>query len=300
MSGFFWNIRGFNKSIKHSVVRDWIKQGAFQFGCVLETRVKESKSMQITSSVFRNWSFISNYEYSRRGRIWEVWGPKVRVTPCFKSGQVITCSVLLEGMVDEIFCSFIYASNSMEERKELWEDLKNHKNSPMFRNKPWLVFGDFNEILDVEEHSGFEDNQSHPSGMGDFQDMAHYCSLMDMAMQGPRLTWCNKRDNGLICKKMDCTLMNDTWLQTFPQSYSVFEAGGCSDHLRCRIMIQPGQMRPRKPFKFTNALADVPGFIPLVEKFWEETEPIFHSTSALYRFSKKLKDLKPLLRGLRK
>lgn len=37
-----------------------------------------------------------------------------------------------------------------------------------------------------------------------------------------------------------------------------------------------------------------------MEKFWEGTEPVFHSTSALYRFSKKLKDLKPLLRDLRK
>jgi len=43
MSGFFWNIRGFNKHNKQKVVREWIKKNSLQFGCVLETRVIESK-----------------------------------------------------------------------------------------------------------------------------------------------------------------------------------------------------------------------------------------------------------------
>lgn len=58
-------------------------------------------------------------------------------------------------MEDDFFCSFIYASNQAEERKELWKDLKNHHDSPLFRDNPWLIFGNFNEIIEVEEHSGF-------------------------------------------------------------------------------------------------------------------------------------------------
>lgn len=117
MSGFFWNIRGFNKSTKHNVVQKWIRNNSFQFGCLLETRVKASKAEKIASSVFKDWSFISNYEFNRRGRIWVLWGPTVRMTPCFTSDQMITCSVLLEELDDEFFCSFVYASNSGEKRK---------------------------------------------------------------------------------------------------------------------------------------------------------------------------------------
>lgn len=47
-----------------------------------------------------------------------------------------------------------------------------------------------------------------------------------------------------------------------------------------------------------NALAEMPDFLPLVEGFWEETEPLFNSTSALFRLSKKLKALKPKLKQL--
>lgn len=112
MSGFFWNMRGFNKSTKDAVVRDWIRNHSLQFGGLLETRVKEGRAGRIVGSVFNNWSFMSNYEHHHLGCIWVVWGPSIRMTPIFKSSQLITCSVLIDGKNEEIFCSFVYASNT--------------------------------------------------------------------------------------------------------------------------------------------------------------------------------------------
>ncbi|CAF2038728.1 unnamed protein product, partial [Brassica napus] len=42
----------------------------------------------------------------------------------------------------------------------------------------------------------------------------------------------------------------------------------------------------------------LPNFIPMVQEYWDSTEKLFLSTSAMYRFSKKLKYLKPLIREL--
>lgn len=67
------------------------------------------------SKMFDGWSFISNYEFSRKGRIWVMWDSQVRVTPIFKSDQIISVSVLAEGEKEEILCSFVYAENIMEE-----------------------------------------------------------------------------------------------------------------------------------------------------------------------------------------
>lgn len=103
-----------------------------QFGCLLETKVKESKAPKIFSIIFQGWSLISNYGAHRLGRIWVVWRDDVRVTPVFQSDQVITVLVLLNGNDAEFFCSFVYASNGVEERKQLWDDLKYHQNSNMF------------------------------------------------------------------------------------------------------------------------------------------------------------------------
>lgn len=298
MTGFFWNVRGFNKSNKHSVVRDWIQKESLTFGCLLETRVKEHRANKIISKVFHDWSSMTNYEHHRLGRIWVVWRNNVRLTPVFKSGQMITCSVLTEESPEEFLVSFIYASNYVEDRKELWEDLKNHYDMPMFRAKGWMILGDFNEILEGEEHSNFENSPFIPQGMRDFQEVVRYCSLADMSCHGPLFTWCNKREEGLVNKKLDRVLVNEEWSQKFPTAYGVFEAGGSSDHLRCRVRIGTEIPRPRGPFKFSNVLTTMPEFLQTVQDFWDSTPALFHSTSTLFRFSKKLKALKPILKSL--
>lgn len=69
---------------------------------------------------------MSNYEYNALGRIWVVWKSNVRLTPVFKSDQIITVSVKIQNMEEEFFCSFVYAKNTIEERRELWDDMCNH------------------------------------------------------------------------------------------------------------------------------------------------------------------------------
>ena len=265
----------------------------------METRVKEVRSQRITTSVFGDWSVLTNYEYNHLGRIWLVWRSDVRVTPVFKSDQLITVSMVLSGG-DEFFLSVIYAKNTEAERNVLWEDLNNHQNSPSFRNKVWLVLGDFNETLDVEEHSDHETNPFITQGMRSFQSVTQHCSLLDLPSHGPLYTWSNKQGERIISKKLDRILFNDSWLSVFPQSYNVFKGGGCSDHLRCRINMSSETCRPKRPFKFVNAVAELENFLPMMSHFWNNSVPIFSSTSSLYRFSKKLKALKPEIRSLAK
>jgi len=303
MSGFSWNVRGLNKSSKHSVIKKWVKETPFQFGCLLETRVKEHKAESLQSKLFKDWSIITNYEHNSRGRIWVMWRSSTRLSPFYKSAQLVTCSVKLDNHQEEFFCSFVYAMNTAEDRKILWQELKDHSDSPIIRKRPWIIFGDFNETLDIEEHSLADSYPVVTAGMKDFQQTVSYCSITDMASQGPLFTWCNKRENDLIMKKLDRVLINDVWLQTFPQSYSTFEAGGCSDHLRGRINLRRekgSQAKGRKPFKFVNVLAELHEFQPMIDNYWKNTESLFLSTSTLFRFNKKLKGLKPALKLLAK
>lgn len=96
----------------------------------------------------------------------------------------------------------------------------------MFRNKEWVIMRDFNEVLDGDEHSNYQDSGLITSGMRDFENVIQYCSLVDMGYQGPKFTWCNKREEGTICKKLERILVNETWLNKRKQAYGVFEAGG--------------------------------------------------------------------------
>ncbi|XP_024010162.1 uncharacterized protein LOC112085231 [Eutrema salsugineum] len=196
----------------------------FLFGGILETRVVESKADGIVAKTY----------------------------PCFKdkSDDYGFSEIARSG---GILCSFVYGSNFLEERKNLWRNLRDLATSPIYWRMKWMIMGDFNEILSREEHSGADSGSIIASGMEDFQAAVRDCDLSDMGSHGPLLTWCNKRSEGLICKKLDRLL-------AVVQTTCVFK-----DALR---------------------------------KYWDSTNPLFHSTSATFRFSKKLKMLKPIARAV--
>ncbi|XP_010418675.1 PREDICTED: uncharacterized protein LOC104704256 [Camelina sativa] len=260
-----------------------------------ETWVREKNAKRIGDKVFKDWSVLMNYEFNRRGRLWIVWSNKVRMTPFYKSEQLITCSIKLEDQPEEFFCSFVYALNTGEQHKVLWQELKDHADSPIINSKPLVLMGDFNETLDMAEHSRVADHPMVTSGMRDFQDVVGYCSLTDLASNGPLFTWWNKQDQDPIMKKLDRVMVNDMWLQRFPRAYNVFEAGGCSDHLRSKLHMQSDDnTKKHRPFKFANVLTEMDEFWPMVDTYWQTTQPLFLSTSTLFRFHKKIEGIKAI------
>ncbi|GKC78429.1 RNA-directed DNA polymerase, eukaryota, reverse transcriptase zinc-binding domain protein, partial [Tanacetum coccineum] len=65
--------------------------------------------------------------------------------------QVILCLVEVIKTKVKMFVSFVYASNSGAERREVWNDLNLHRS--IVNNKAWVIMGDFNVTLKPAEHS---------------------------------------------------------------------------------------------------------------------------------------------------
>lgn len=101
--------------------------------------------------------------------------------------------------------------------------------------------GDFNEIMERDEHSGFSNLLRVPNSMRYFQRMVLHCHLTDMGYQGLVFTWCNKRDEGSICKKLDRILMNDVAFHRFTNATqcsnleAVLIRGGAGS-VRCSLL----------------------------------------------------------------
>ncbi|CAL9223012.1 unnamed protein product [Arabidopsis halleri] len=163
---------------------------------------------------------------------------------------------------------------------------------------PWIVLGDFNEILSLTDHSRAQDYAFNMTGMRDFQNTVSFCDLGELSSAGPNFTWINNQDSNPIGKKLDRALVSSDWLGMFPHSYASFEAGGISDHSRCMIHLATSNSQHRKPFKFFNFLTTHELFLPTVARVWLETPPLFHSRIALSLFHRKLKLLKTHLRSL--
>lgn len=110
------------------------------------------------------------------------------VTPFFKSKQMVTCSILLDG-AEEFFCSFVYAANGVQERKELWSDIKNHRDLLIVFKQPWLVFGDFNKILDMKSIQITKSRQLSLQGCMTFRALlitvpCWICLIKDQSLRG--------------------------------------------------------------------------------------------------------------------
>ncbi|XP_062102958.1 uncharacterized protein LOC133813947 [Humulus lupulus] len=144
------NVRGLNTHHKQSEVKKLISYYKVRLIGLLETRVKAHKLGALYLHMFSSWCFTLNNAWNNGGRIVVAWNPtmfSVSIIKC--SSQLIHLLVRPFDKGNGFYVSFVYGFNEEEGRVGLWEEL-----SECVTQEPWLVFGDFNDILHKEERIG--------------------------------------------------------------------------------------------------------------------------------------------------
>ncbi|KAL7214354.1 hypothetical protein ACSBR1_026712 [Camellia fascicularis] len=97
---------------------------------------------------------------------------------------------------------------------QVLNDLEDSSNSMA---NPWLIAGDFNDVMGQNERRSFtQNNQSNRCRK--FLDNINRCGIMDLGCTGQKFTWLNNRQ-GLanIMEMLDRALCNAEWSITFPE-----------------------------------------------------------------------------------
>ena len=131
---------------------------------------------------------------------------------CFAYSQSITVKILPPEALP-FFLTAVYASNEVEDLRELWTSLKDTTIAFDLSTHLWMVCGDFNEILDPQESS----NPCIITSTRPMRELGQCLSdigLFDLASQGPRFTY----------------------IYTYLNIRSWFEFGGA---LVCGLKVQP-------------------------------------------------------------
>ncbi|GKE26207.1 RNA-directed DNA polymerase, eukaryota, reverse transcriptase zinc-binding domain protein, partial [Tanacetum coccineum] len=196
------------------------------------------------------------------------------------------------GVMDEDSIDLVYASNSYIDRRKLWRDLRAQKS--ITNGDPWVIIGDFNVSLKVEEHSNGSFALSNE--MNEFLDCTREIEVEDILSSGLHFTWTKSRGNPKCktLKKLDRIMINKAFMEKFPSSHGIFLPYLISDYSPVVPKLPNGMEKRRKAFRFSNFVTDKKEFLPTIKKAWE-TEIDGHM---MYKVVKKLKLMKHSLNNL--
>ena len=135
---------------------------------------------------------------------------------------------------------------------------------------PWLVCGDFNEIVHSDEKVGWKDRDAEQ--MGAFRETLSRCGLFDLGFVGPNFTWCNGRfgeQRTLI--RLDRMVANEAWSRVFPDAKVHHVSMSSSDHCLLALFLRKDQcrMEGKKRFFFEAMWTREKDCKELVELAWD-------------------------------
>ncbi|XP_062081056.1 uncharacterized protein LOC133785854 [Humulus lupulus] len=182
-----WNVRGMNKKEKQKAILDVCKENKVGFGALFETKVKHEKTQDVFENNFHNWEYFSSSITS--GRILVIWQAKfVKVDILLEDPQLVHCKIKVCGQQEVFFATVVYRSNSMGERKNLWDKLANIGQL----NNPWIIFEDFYAMFSFQDRNG--GRQILAKDIADAQDWLALGQVEEFKFSGAHFTWSNKHD----------------------------------------------------------------------------------------------------------
>ncbi|XP_062114228.1 uncharacterized protein LOC133825279 [Humulus lupulus] len=244
------------------------------------------------SNLFSNWCFTNNNPWLDKGRIVVAWLPilfTVNISLC--TAQVIHCVVHPRQKQDRFEVTFVYGFNEDKKRGQLWMDLEEIS---LQIQGPWIVMGDFNDILFSNERVG---RGSTKSPTQDFRDCVAKCSLDDLKYSGIFYTWNNKqKPEDRVFSKLDRALVNPQWTDCFQFSEANFLPEGSFDHSPILVSIYQDVISGKKPFRYFRMWKDADEFGERIAKCWQKGV----EGTEMYQLTVKLKRLKQILKSINK
>ncbi|XP_028118695.1 uncharacterized protein LOC114316230 [Camellia sinensis] len=254
--------RGLNDPSKHKEVKKFVLKENIHVMGVLETKIKQSKESSICGKCFDQWSMLSNSQPTETGRVWVCWNNVFcDVQMISMSNQHILCKIIELASNEIFYATFVYAENKHTLRKVFFESMLDI--SRVKSKVPCVFLGDFNAIRYQQEKIGGTSNWTNDNE--EFNTYVNASELADLSYGGCQFTWANNRSEGTyIATKIDRVLVNEAWLDKFPEATAQFLPSGISDHSPAVVNISATKCSFKKPFKYFDFWSQHPEFLGTV------------------------------------
>ncbi|GLU10723.1 hypothetical protein SLE2022_275090 [Rubroshorea leprosula] len=242
MSILCWNCRGLGnpRAVRSLIELVGLKKPAVVFLC--ETLL-DGRGMDRIRQRLRFHNCFTVDKIGRSGGLVMLWTSEVSLSLLSYSTNHIDMEV--EGMGG---CKWrltgYYGCPERHRRRRSWALLRELASRSLL---PWLICGDFNDILRQDEKVG---GDAQPEWLlAGFNDAIEACSLTELRMVGGSFTW----QRGEIREKLDRGLATTRWHDTFPHAIVRLLPPLASDHKPLWISIDGRRDRRnwhRKRFRF--------------------------------------------------
>lgn len=164
------------------------------------------------------------------------------------------------------FISFVYGAPAAENRASFWSKLTTVGQG---RDDPWLLKGDFNDILNNAEKIG---GPTRPEGsFTAFRSFVAQNGLWDLKHSGEQRLWRGNRYTHFIRSRLDRAMASCSWLEAYPMGrcrYLRFEG---SDHRPLISYFNSDKPKRRGMFRFNRALTEHEEVTQLIDTAWNSS-----------------------------
>lgn len=261
MSVLSWNCQGAGSTETIQRLREMRRVHFLDFIFLMETKQKD-KFMIDTQRELGYDNLINVEPVGLSGGLAVMWKNCYSVAVLQQDKRIIDLQVGMGSMTFYLTC--VYGDPVRERRQAVWERLCD---IGLIRDDPWMLVGDFNELLSNDEKLGGA--VRHDSTFWDFRNLVENCKTRDMRSSGNPLSWAGKRENDWVQCRLDRCFGNDAWYQLFPRSHVEYMAMYGSDHRPLRIgFALEGEGNSRGRFYFDNRMVGKKGVEDAVRKGW--------------------------------
>lgn len=198
-------------------------------------------------------------------RIWLMWDQDhFSIDPIPQTDQVLVSNCRCIESGKQWYLGIVYARNFEQERTVLWNCLEETINT---LQGAWLLAGDFNCIRYQNEKK--RGNIVHANKLTQFNNFIESSALSDLKVSGANWTWINKQEARPIACKLDRVLINDEWLDLYPNSSARAYPPLLRDHTPILLNLTNGFPPRNRSFKYFNHWPGIQGYKETVEKAWK-------------------------------
>ena len=268
MKFVFWNCRGAGNNEFCTIVHDWRKSFNCNILAVVEPRISGVKADKIVEKL----GFESSHRVEAQGMsggLWLLWNKLKINIKILESSRHFIHGIVNEGSYEEWIFTVVYANPNAELKRQCFEKIVQLARRVSL---PWMVIGDFNEVLLASEKvggAGVDHRRIYR-----FAKWVQNCQLIDMGSKGPKFTWRGGVRNGgdRVYERLDRCFGNAQWRQMYQDANVIVLPRVKSDHHPILVELERKRGRVHsndRPFQFEAAWLQHKEFAEFVNKSWE-------------------------------